>query len=164
MTLHPVPVGSHTLVITGQSGQGVGQFNWFVTGGGSSDITATPSNPESTESAAVESPEDVQPPPDNSVFVEDAPFRDCLAYATKLKGVNPDLNDGKKDVKIDNALLNLPVFHFPSSATYTIEGRASLVKLAKNIGGKGEFTIQIFKDLKNKEDNKIGLENGAPNL
>ena len=35
-----VPVGSHTLVVTGQSGQG-GQFNWFVIGGGSSDINSS---------------------------------------------------------------------------------------------------------------------------
>ena len=159
LTIESGSSGAHILNVFG-SGL-TGAFQWVTVGGG------TPVTPSGAESAPVGLSDNVNPPVTSSYTgKEDAPFRDCLGYATVLKQPTEQpitkVTPGKA-AEI-TAFDPLVIYHFPSSATYTIEGRTSLVNVAKNVGGNGEFTIQIFKDLENNQDNQIGLENGAPSL
>ena len=124
----------------------------------------TPVTPSGAESGCRGESDNVNPPVTSTTGKEDAPFRDCLGYATVLKQPTeqPITKATPGKAAEITAFDPLVIYHFPSSATYTIEGRTSLVNVAKNVGGNGEFTIQIFKDLENNQDNQIGLENGAP--
>ena len=86
-----------------------------------------------------------------------SPFKACIAYETQLKG--PKTADSNSPT-IASDLQNIFVKHFPSVATYTIEGKASIDKFKTELDGTKTFTIRIFHDLVPTVQN-FALESGA---
>jgi hypothetical protein len=71
----------------------------------------------------------------------DSPFKPCVAYESTLQGFKAD---AKENPGLNSRITPVKVTHFPSVATYTIEGKASIDNFKDELDGTQIFTIKCF--------------------